>query len=106
MPALGPVFDAKRRGRAAQVVLGAAAVLTLVALARPLAPDRPAWLQATAALALATATAVSVILWSLRGRTLVETAALYALLVLSVDAVGQVMGPAGWPLWPLMVLLV
>jgi diguanylate cyclase (GGDEF)-like protein len=32
--------------------------------------------------------------------------ALYGFLVLSVDALGQWMGPQGWPVWPAVVLLV
>jgi len=42
----------------------------------------------------------------LRGRSLAEQLALYAFLLLSVDAFGQLLAPLGWPIWPAMALIV
>ncbi len=95
-----------RRKSAGQALVAAASFLAIAALGRPLLPDRPVWLQAAVALGLAATTAASVLLWSLRGRGPVEPLTLYGLLVLSIDAVGQSLGPAGWPMWPATVLLV
>jgi diguanylate cyclase (GGDEF)-like protein len=100
-----PLFDADRRRRAAQVLLGLAAVLAVTALARPLAPHRPVWLRAAVLLLLAGGTAASAILTSLRGRGRVDPLALYAFLVLVVDGAGQMLAPHGWPVWPAMALL-
>jgi len=94
------------RWRVGQVLLGVAGLLTLVALVRPLAPWSPGWLKAADALLLGLGVTSSALLASLRGRKLPETLALQAFLVLSVDALGQVVGARGFPVWPLMALLV
>jgi diguanylate cyclase (GGDEF)-like protein len=101
-----PVLDIRVRWRAGQVALALAAVLTLVALVRPLIEGSPTWLRAADALLLGLGVTGSALLSSLRGRKRPETFALYAFLVLSVDALGQVIGPDGLPMWPFMVLLV
>jgi diguanylate cyclase (GGDEF)-like protein len=101
-----PILDLASRLRAGQVLLGFAAVLAVTALARPLADDRPVWLRASVLLLLATGAAASAILTSLRGRGAADPLALYAFLVLGVDALAQWLSPQGWPVWPAMVLLV
>jgi len=73
---------------------------------RPLAPAAPRWAQITAALLLGFGVLATGFLASLRGRGTAEQLALYAFVVLSVDGLGQVLQPWGWPVWPLMALLV
>lgn len=101
-----PVLDIRVRWRAGQLLLGLAVLLTLVALMRPLRPASPDWLKAADALLLGLGVTSSALLASLKGRKRAESLALYAFLVLSVDALGQMAGPVGLPVWPLMVLLV
>ncbi len=101
-----PVLDIRVRWRAGEGLLALAAVLTLVALLRPLARPSPGWPQACYALLLGLGVTGSALLSSLRGRKRAESLALYAFLVLAVDALGQVAGPVGLPVWPLMTLLV
>jgi two-component system cell cycle response regulator len=105
-PPKDPVLDLRVRWRLGQVLLGAAGLLTLVALARPLEPWSPPWAKGASALLLGLGVTTSALLASLRGRKLPETLALHAFLVLSVDALGQVIGMRGFPAWPLMTLLV
>ncbi len=62
--------------------------------------------MAADALILGLGVTASALLASLRGRKLPETLALQGFLVLSVDALGQVIGARGFPVWPLMTLLV
>ena len=101
-----PVLDIRVRWRAGQVLLGFAGVMALVAFSRPLAAWSPAWLKAFGALALGLGVSAAALLASLRGHKQPETIALHAFLVLSVDALGQLMGAHGFPVWPLMALLV
>jgi diguanylate cyclase (GGDEF)-like protein len=42
----------------------------------------------------------------LRGRSIAEQLALYAFLLISVDAFGQLLRPLGWPIWPVFALVV
>ena len=105
-PPAEPVLDIRVRWRAGQVLLALAGVLTLVALLRPLAEWSPDWLKSADALLLGLGVTASALLASLRGRKRAEALALYAFLVLAVDALGQVAGPVGLPVWPLMTLLV
>ena len=105
-PPKDPILDIRVRWRAGQVLLGLAAALTLVAFLRPLQAWSPAWLKAGDALAIALGVTTAAFLASLRGRKLAETVALHGFLVLSVDALGQLMGAHGYPVWPLMALLV
>src|SRR5512136_3195541 len=105
-PPADPVLDIRVRWRVGQVLLGVAVVLTVVALVRPLTPWSPGWLKASDALLLGLGVTASALLASLRGRKLPETLALQAFLVLSVDALGQVIGARGFPVWPIMTLLV
>ncbi|HSD26680.1 MAG TPA: hypothetical protein VLL75_05205, partial [Vicinamibacteria bacterium] len=105
-PPKDPVLDIRVRWRLGQVLLGGAGVLTLVALTRPLAPWSPGWLKGASALLLGLGVTTAALLASLRGRKLPERLALQAFLVLSVDALGQVIGTRGLPAWPLMTLLV
>ena len=101
-----PVLDIRVRWRAGQVLLGFAGVMALVAFSRPLAAWSPAWLKAFDALALGLGVSAAALLASLRGHKQPETIALHAFLVLSVDALGQLIGAHGFPVWPLMALLV
>jgi len=101
-----PVLDIRVRWRAGEALLALAGVLTLVALLRPLAHRPPGWPQAADALLLGLGVTSSALLSSLRGRKRAESLALYAFLVLAVDALGQVAGPTGLPVWPFMTLLV
>jgi diguanylate cyclase (GGDEF)-like protein len=101
-----PVLDIRIRWRAGQVLLALAGLMTLVALVRPLAPWSPAWLKATSSLVIGMGVSGAALLSSLRGRKRPETIALHAFLVLSVDALGQLVGAHGFPVWPLMALLV
>jgi two-component system cell cycle response regulator len=105
-PPADPVLDIRVRWRAGQVLLGLAGLMTLVALTRPLAPWSPAWLKAADALVLGLGVSTAALLASLRGRKRPETLALHGFLVLSVDAFGQLVGAHGFPVWPLMALLV
>src|SRR5512139_1323979 len=105
-PPADPVLDIRVRWRVGQVFLAAGAFFTAVALVRPLAPWSPGWLKAADALLLGLGVTASALLASLRGRKLPETLALHAFLVLSVDALGQVIGARGFPVWPFMALLV
>jgi two-component system cell cycle response regulator len=105
-PPEDPVLDIRVRWRAGQVLLGLAGLMTLVALTRPLAPWSPAWLKAADALVLGLGVSTAALLASLRGRKRPETLALHGFLVLSVDAFGQLVGAHGFPVWPLMALLV
>jgi diguanylate cyclase (GGDEF)-like protein len=105
-PPADPVLDIRVRWRAGRVLLGLAGVLTLLALARPLAPWSPGWLKAGFSLAVGLGVSSAALLASLRGRKLPETLALQGLLVLAIDALGQLAGARGLPVWPLMVLLV
>jgi diguanylate cyclase (GGDEF)-like protein len=100
------VLDLRARWRAGQVWLGLAAALTLVALLRPLSAAAPAWLKGGYALLVALGVTGAALLASLRGSKRPESLALQACLVLSVDALGQLAGPVGLPVWPLMALLV
>ena len=100
------VLDLRTRWRAGQVWLGLAAFLTAVALVRPLWPASPSWLKGSYALSVALGVTGAALLASLRGSKRPETLALQACLVLSVDAMGQLAGPMGFPVWPLMALLV
>jgi diguanylate cyclase (GGDEF)-like protein len=77
-----------------------------VALLRPLEfPAGPPWLRLVLTVALGLGVTGSAMLSSLRGRGQAEQLAFYAFLTLSVDALGQVIAPLGWPGWPLMTLL-
>jgi diguanylate cyclase (GGDEF)-like protein len=105
-PPADPVLDIRVRWRVGKVLLGLAGALTLVALARPFSPWSPGWLKAGDALLVGLGVTAAALLASLRGRKLPETLALQAFLVLSVDALGQVLGARGFPVWPLMTLLV
>ncbi|HVO11826.1 MAG TPA: diguanylate cyclase [Vicinamibacteria bacterium] len=105
-PPADPVLDTRVRRRAGQLFLVLAGLLTAAALLRPLVPHRPAWLQGGYALLLALGVTGSALLAGLGGRGRPEALALQGCLVLSVDALGQLAAPAGWPSWPLMSLLV
>ena len=102
----GPVLDIRVRWRAGQVALGLAVLLTFAALARPLAPGGPPWLKLLATLGLGLGVAGSALLTSLKGRGQAEMLAFYAFLTLAVDGMGQVISADGWPVWPLLALLV
>src|SRR5438067_1801047 len=92
-----PIAAVPVRWRVGQALFGLAGALAVTALARPLSADRPVWLRATVLLLLAAGLALSAILTSLRGRGAADPLALYSLLVLSVDAAGQLLAPYAWP---------
>ncbi len=98
-----PLIAPRVRRRAGEVWLAAAAALTLVALVRPLGPTRPGWLRGADALLLAIGILGSALLATLRGSRRPEALALYAFLVLAVDALGQL---SSLPVWPFLVLLI
>jgi diguanylate cyclase (GGDEF)-like protein len=57
-------------------------------------------------LALGLGVGGAALLASLKGRGRAEQLAFYAFLTLSLDGLGQVLAPLGWPVWPLMAVLV
>jgi diguanylate cyclase (GGDEF)-like protein len=94
------------RWKAGRVALGAAALLAAVAAFRPLAPGAAPAMRLGVTLALGLGVAATAFLASLKGRGRPEQIAFYAFLVLSLDAIGQIVVPLGWPVWPLVALLV
>lgn len=106
-PASGPLVDLRVRWRAGQIASALAGLLTLVSLLRPLAPGATSpRIRLAVTVALGLGITGSALLASLKGRGSAAQLAFYAFLVLSTDALGQILTPLGWPLWPLMVLLV
>jgi diguanylate cyclase (GGDEF)-like protein len=105
--ARGPLLDLRLRWRAGQVALGLAVLLTVVALTRPLSPGgaSPRFRLAFIVL-LGVAVSASALLASLRGRGTGEHLSFYALIVLALDGIGQLVAPLGWPVWPLLAVLV
>jgi diguanylate cyclase (GGDEF)-like protein len=63
-------------------------------------------LRVAVILALGLGVAGSAFLVSFKGRPSASVLAFYAFLTLSVDGLGQILAPLGWPVWPLMVFLV
>lgn len=94
------------RWRAGWVALGLAAVLVVVAFARPLSTAASPRVRLIVTLALGLGVAASALLASLRGRGLGERLAFYAFLVLAIDGLGQVLAAWAWPVWPLVFVLV
>jgi diguanylate cyclase (GGDEF)-like protein len=88
------------------VTLGLAVLLAIAAFWRPLGPGSSPRLKLAATLLLGLGVAASALLASLRGRGRAEQLAFYAFLALSLDGLGQVLAPLGWPSWPLLALLV
>ncbi len=105
-PPTGPLVDLRLRWRAGRVAALCAAVMALAALARPLGPAASPRVRLAASVALGLGVAASTFLASLKGRGRAEQLAFYAFLLLSVDGLGQVVAPLGWPAWPLMSLMV
>ena len=103
---VGPLLDRRLRWRLGWAALSVAAVLVVAAFLRPLSSGDSPRLRLAVLLLLGLGTAGSAVLASLRGRGLGERLAFFAFLVLAVDALGQVASAWGWPIWPLMVLLV
>ncbi len=104
-PPADPVLDIRVRWHAGRVLLSLAGALALVAILRPFAAETAAWLKGGYALTLGFAVVASALLSSLGGRRRPEMLAFQAFLVLSVDAAGQLLTPAGIPVWPLMTVL-
>ncbi len=77
-----------------------------MALARPFEAAWPNWARLAVMLALGLGVSGAALLASLRGRGQAEPLALYAFLILCADAFGQLLGPFGWPIWPVFMLLV
>jgi diguanylate cyclase (GGDEF)-like protein len=103
----GPWIDVRMRWRAGMLAVVWAALLGVVALLRPLGSARASpGLRLSVTLAIGLGVAGSALLASLKGRGQAAPLAFYAFLVLAVDALGQVLAPLGWPIWPLMALLV
>ena len=84
----------------------AAGLLAAVAAFRPLAPGAAPGMRLAVSLALGLGVVATAFLASLKGRGRAEQLAFYAFLVLSVDAVGQLLSPLGWPIGPALALLV
>jgi diguanylate cyclase (GGDEF)-like protein len=101
----GPWLDLRVRWRVGWLALVAAGLVTLLTLQRPLAHPGAPYLRLAMTVLLGLGVAGTAMLASLRGRGLGERLALYAFLILSVDGLGQVSAPLGWPIWPLMALL-
>ncbi|HVR69405.1 MAG TPA: sensor domain-containing diguanylate cyclase [Vicinamibacteria bacterium] len=103
----GPLLDIRLRWRAGQAALGLAVLLAVVALTRPLAPGgaSPRFRLAFIVL-LGLGVSAAALLASLRGRGAGEHLSFYALVVLALDGIGQLLAPSGWPVWPLMAVLV
>src|SRR5262245_65238203 len=59
-----------------------------------------------ATLLLGLGTITSALLASLKGRKHWELWSFYAFILLSLDALGQMLSPFGWPAWPLLVLAI
>jgi diguanylate cyclase (GGDEF)-like protein len=102
----GPILDIRVRWRAGRVALALAGLLAFVALARPLSPGARPGLRLAVTLALGLGIASTALLASLRGRGRAEQLAFYVFLALALDGLGQMAAPLGWPVWPLMALLV
>ena len=102
----GPLLDRRLRWRLGWVALGLAGFLGLVAFLRPLSSNHSPRLRLAVLLALGLGAAGTAVLASLRGRGLGERLAFFAFLVLAIDALGQVLSAWGWPIWPLLALLV
>jgi diguanylate cyclase (GGDEF)-like protein len=94
------------RWRAGQAAVAVAGLLAIAACWRPLAPTAPLRVRIAVALLLGFGMGATAFLASLRGRGIAEQLAFYAFLVLSLDGLGQVVQPWGWPVWPLMALMV
>jgi diguanylate cyclase (GGDEF)-like protein len=105
-PDRGPILDLRVRWRAGQVVLAVAAAMVLVALLRPLAPGGSPRLRLAVTLVLGLGVAAAALLSSLRSRGTAEQIAFYVFLLLCLDGLGQMIGPEGWPVWPLLTLLI
>jgi diguanylate cyclase (GGDEF)-like protein len=73
---------------------------------RPLSQAADPRLRLSYALLLGFGVALSALLASLRGHSSAEPLAFYAFLALALDGLGQIVAPAGWPIFPLMILLV
>jgi diguanylate cyclase (GGDEF)-like protein len=101
------LLDVRTRWRAGQATLALAGLLALIALTRPLAAGGTSpRLRLAFVVVLGLGLGAAALLSSLRGRGAAEHLALYALLVLGLDGLGQMLASAGWPAWPLMALLV
>ncbi|HEU0093896.1 MAG TPA: hypothetical protein VFS78_17420, partial [Vicinamibacteria bacterium] len=105
-PDRGPIFDLRVRWRTGQAILAAAAVMAVLDLLRPLAPGASPRLRLMVTLILGLGVAASALLSSLRSRGTSEQIAFYVFLVLCLDGLGQILGPLGWPVWPLLTLLI
>lgn len=99
-------MDIRARWRAGRVALVLAGVVAAAALTRPLAPGARPWARLLVTLALGLGVAGSALLSSLRGRGQAELLAFYAFLALALDGLGQILSSDGWPVWPLLALLV
>src|SRR5258707_7080455 len=104
-PDRGPIFDLRVRWRTGQAILAAAVVMAVLDLLRPLAPGASPRLRLMVTLILGLGVAASALLSSLRSRGTSEQIAFYVFLVLCLDGLGQILGPLGWPVWPLLTLL-
>ena len=104
-PGRAPILDIRIRWKAGKVALAAAGLLALVAALRPLAPGSSPRTRLLLCLLLGLGAVGTALLASLKGRGRSEQLALYAFLVLSLDAIGQVVAPFGWPIWPMLTLL-
>ena len=99
-------MDLRVRWRAGWIAIGLAAILTVVAFARPLSTTASPRMRLIVTLALGLGVAATALLASLRGRGLGERLAFYAFLVLAIDGLGQVVAAWAWPVWLLVFVLV
>lgn len=102
----GPVLDLRVRWRIGWIAAGWAALAALVAVARPLEQTSSPRLRLAAALLLSLGVTCAALMASLKGRGRGERLAFYVFLALSLDGIGQLVAPWGFPVWPLMMLLV
>ncbi|MGH9888105.1 MAG: hypothetical protein ACREBE_21410, partial [bacterium] len=80
-------------------------MLALLAAFRPLGEGASPRVRLAVTLLLGLGVAATAFLASLRGRGSAEQLAFYAFLVLSLDGLGQILAPMGWPVWPALAVL-
>jgi diguanylate cyclase (GGDEF)-like protein len=108
-PARGPLLDRRARwmvGRVASALALMALCFALVPALRLSVPDAPGTWRIGAILLLGLGVVGCGLLSSLRGRGRWEQVAFYLFIILFLDAIGQMTALKGFPVWPLLLLLV